>query len=267
MRERGGRDLWDETAAFYDATRAFPGDGERLVPAAVAARLSALGASRVLDLGCGTGRFTLPLAEAGLRVVGADRSPEMLAVLARKPGARRAGVVRCDALHLPFRRAFDAVVFAHFLHLVPSMEGLAAELRHVLVPGAHVIVVDSTSRPNPAEMRVLAIVMPILEGRWKQWPHGEETKTVRLLRELLGHLGGSVAPFDAPLTFANATTLRETLRHVRERTWSSCRVHPEAETRRAADAAERRLLDESADLDAPVDAPVEVRLVVGRLPD
>ena len=74
------------------------------------------------------------------------------------------------------------------------------------------------------------------------------------------------APFDAPLTFANATTLRETLRHVRERTWSSCRVHPEAETRRAADTAERRLLEEGADLDAPVDAPVEIRLVVGRLP-
>lgn len=33
---------------------------------------------RVLDLACGSGRLTIPLAQAGLDVTGADVSPEML---------------------------------------------------------------------------------------------------------------------------------------------------------------------------------------------
>jgi SAM-dependent methyltransferase len=37
------------------------------------------GARSVLDLGCGTGRHALLLAESGYRMVGVDRSPEMLA--------------------------------------------------------------------------------------------------------------------------------------------------------------------------------------------
>jgi SAM-dependent methyltransferase len=264
--ERDSRALWDETAALYDRTRAFPGDGERVVPRAVAERLRALGATRVLDLGCGTGRFTLPLAAAGVRVVGADRSPEMLAVLASKPGGARAAVVRCDAMRMAFRRAFDAVVFSHFLHLVPSLDGLAAELKHALVPGAHLVVVDTSTGRSPAEMRVLEIVMPLLAEEWKPAPAGDDSRSRRHLRELLGHLGGEEIEVGPILTFPSATTLRDVLTHVRERTWSKCRAHPSDAVARAADEAERLLLAEGADLDAPVDAPVEVRLIVGRIP-
>lgn len=41
----------------------------------------------VLELGIGTGRLAVPLAERGLAVTGVDSSPAMLAVLAAKPGA------------------------------------------------------------------------------------------------------------------------------------------------------------------------------------
>jgi SAM-dependent methyltransferase len=37
-----------------------------------------------LEIGIGTGRVAIPLAEAGVTVVGVDPSPKMLAVLARK---------------------------------------------------------------------------------------------------------------------------------------------------------------------------------------
>jgi SAM-dependent methyltransferase len=201
-----------------------------------------------------------------VRVVGADRSPEMLAVLASKPGGARAAVVRCDAMRMAFRRAFDAVVFSHFLHLVPSLDGLAAELKHALVPGAHLVVVDTSTGRSPAEMRVLEIVMPLLAEEWKPAPAGDDSRSRRHLRELLGHLGGEEIEVGPILTFPSATTLRDVLTHVRERTWSKCRAHPSDAVARAADEAERLLLAEGADLDAPVDAPVEVRLIVGRIP-
>jgi SAM-dependent methyltransferase len=39
---------------------------------------------RVLELGCGTGRLTLPIARAGVQIVGVDQAPSMLAALRRK---------------------------------------------------------------------------------------------------------------------------------------------------------------------------------------
>lgn len=252
-------------AAFYDRTRAFPGDGERVVPMSVAERLRTLSATRVLDLGCGTGRFTLPLAAAGLRVVGADRSPEMLSMLTSKLGGSRAAIVRCDAEALPFRRAFDAVVFSHFLHLVPSIETLAHELRRVLTPDAHVIVVDTGSGPRPTELRLLTIVMPLLVGEWTAWPIGTDSKDRQLLRTLLAHLGGVETGVVPVGTFPQTTTLREVLTQIRERTWSTFRAHPAGVVARAADVAERQLLAEGTDLDAREDAPVVVRLLVGRV--
>lgn len=39
---------------------------------------------RIVDLGCGTGKLAIPLAEAGYRVLGIDLSPDMLAVAREK---------------------------------------------------------------------------------------------------------------------------------------------------------------------------------------
>lgn len=49
-----------------------------------ARRLARIAGGPVADLGCGTGRLTLPLVEAGHDVVAVDRSPAMLQQLQRK---------------------------------------------------------------------------------------------------------------------------------------------------------------------------------------
>lgn len=49
--------------------------------------LAAESGGPVLELGCGTGRVSLPLAEAGFDVVGVDRSPAMLARASEKAAA------------------------------------------------------------------------------------------------------------------------------------------------------------------------------------
>jgi 2-polyprenyl-3-methyl-5-hydroxy-6-metoxy-1,4-benzoquinol methylase len=41
-------------------------------------RLCSEGYTSVLDIGCGAGRFTIPLAEQGMKVLGIDYSPEMI---------------------------------------------------------------------------------------------------------------------------------------------------------------------------------------------
>ena len=55
-------------------------------------RLAAdLDASRILDLGCGTGLLTRELAVDGRDVVGVDPAAAMLAYARRQPGADRCG--------------------------------------------------------------------------------------------------------------------------------------------------------------------------------
>jgi SAM-dependent methyltransferase len=63
---------------------------------AVAALRALAGPGPVLELGVGTGRLALPLAEAGLTVVGLDASTAMFERLAAKPGAGGVHTVLAD---------------------------------------------------------------------------------------------------------------------------------------------------------------------------
>ncbi|MDH3734614.1 MAG: methyltransferase domain-containing protein [Gemmatimonadota bacterium] len=76
---------------------------------------------RVLDLPCGTGRFTPALANRGLDVVGCDISLEMMR-RARETGGAGGVFVQCDAERLPFADdALDCVVSIRFMfHVDPA---------------------------------------------------------------------------------------------------------------------------------------------------
>jgi 2-polyprenyl-3-methyl-5-hydroxy-6-metoxy-1,4-benzoquinol methylase len=68
--------------------------------------------SRILDVGCGTGRHAVPLAQAGYRVMGVDLSSGMLAEARRH--AEQAGVqvewLQADAADLKLAPQFDAAL-------------------------------------------------------------------------------------------------------------------------------------------------------------
>jgi ubiquinone/menaquinone biosynthesis C-methylase UbiE len=68
----------------------------------------------MLELGAGTGRIAIPLARAGVPVVGIDRSEPMLARarqrMKRARLQRRLRLVRGDIRFLPFRRPFSMVL-------------------------------------------------------------------------------------------------------------------------------------------------------------
>jgi ubiquinone/menaquinone biosynthesis C-methylase UbiE len=99
-----GYEGWDDYAQFYDWENART-LGRRDVPFWRTLALHAAGP--VLELGCGTGRISLPLGRAGVPLVGIDRSDAMLAkARARIHRARLSGrvrLVRGDIRHLPFR--------------------------------------------------------------------------------------------------------------------------------------------------------------------
>jgi SAM-dependent methyltransferase len=100
------------------------------------------GASSVLDLGCGTGRHALLLAESGYRVTGVDRSPSMLAAaraqLESAPPDRAARLacsgrvpefVQGDVRSVRIAQKFDVVVsLFHVMSYQTSNSDLKAAL-------------------------------------------------------------------------------------------------------------------------------------------
>ena len=113
---------------------------------AVAALARLADGGPVLELGAGTGRLALPLAERGLEVWALDSSPKMLDRLRTKRGADRLRVVEADMAPfvLPanapaFRLAFAAFNTFFLLH---GRETQAACLRAVvaaLAPDGHLV--------------------------------------------------------------------------------------------------------------------------------
>ncbi|HEY2904775.1 MAG TPA: class I SAM-dependent methyltransferase, partial [Vicinamibacterales bacterium] len=73
--KREGWQGWDTYAPFYDWENAQT-LGRRDVP--FWRRVAAGATGPVLELGCGTGRVSLPLARAGVNLIGIDRSEPML---------------------------------------------------------------------------------------------------------------------------------------------------------------------------------------------
>jgi SAM-dependent methyltransferase len=101
--------------------------------------------AEILDAPCGYGRHSLPLAEAGYRVTGADRSPILLAEARKRAGDDEwPRWVQADHRELPFGDdAFDAA-FTLFSSLGYRGEdgdrATLGELRRVLRPGGALVV-------------------------------------------------------------------------------------------------------------------------------
>ena len=143
MTKREGWKGWDAYAPFYDWENART-LGRRDVPFWRNFSLNAAGP--ILELGCGTGRIALPLGRAGVRVVGIDRSAQMLARARTRVARARLGnhiqLVRGDIRHLPFPSSTFGSVLAPYgvLQSLLRERDLAAALTSV----SRVLSLDAT---------------------------------------------------------------------------------------------------------------------------
>ncbi len=92
----------------------------------------------VLDVACGTGNATIPVARMGARATGFDLVPELLAIARERAADAMVEVdwVEGDAEHLPFAPdSFDRVLSTFGCMFAPDHERTAAEMLRVCRPG------------------------------------------------------------------------------------------------------------------------------------
>jgi ubiquinone/menaquinone biosynthesis C-methylase UbiE len=134
--------LWRPTA-FYVAS----GLTHRAEQRRAATDLHLSSAHRLLDVACGPGNFTAPLArdlsDGGL-AVGFDISEPMLTRAVADNSGPHTCYVRGDARMLPFDdESFDAVCCFGALYLMPEPFRVAGEMVRVLKPGGRIAILTS----------------------------------------------------------------------------------------------------------------------------
>jgi ubiquinone/menaquinone biosynthesis C-methylase UbiE len=128
------------------------------------------GYDRSLEIGAGTGYFSLNLLQAGVveQATCTDISPGMVSTLNRN--ARRLGLevraARADAESLPFAdQSFDLVLGHAVLHHLPNLRRAFAEFHRVLRPGGRIVFAGEPSRLGDAiatvPKRSAGVVAPV----------------------------------------------------------------------------------------------------------
>jgi SAM-dependent methyltransferase len=137
------------------------------------------GYERSLEIGAGTGYFSLNLLQAGVvqEITCTDISPGMVRTLSAN--ADRLGVpvraARADAESLPFAdHSFDLVLGHAVLHHLPDLEAAFAEFHRVLRPGGRVVFAGEPSRTGDRlasiPKRAAALVAPLWRGLLRASP-------------------------------------------------------------------------------------------------
>ncbi len=166
----------------------------RVLDAPMLARVHAFSPQRLLDLGCGEGRFCRLLAKDVETLVGLDPSSALLAKASELGEAR---FVRGRAEDLPFEsNTFDMVVSYLSLLDIEGIEAALDEVVRVLRPGGHFLIANLTGFATAADIK---------GGGWRILPDGSREIVVR--RYLEPHTvvaewkGIAVTNWHRPLSF------------------------------------------------------------------
>jgi SAM-dependent methyltransferase len=124
----------------------------------------------VLELGCGTGRMTIPLAREGLEISGLDAVPGMLALAREKAGDLPVEWIEADARDFHLGRTFRLIfesggVFMHMLSNADQAAFLARAREH-LAPGGRFVV--SLFFPHPGGLHT-----DLEEKEWFTYQDGQ----------------------------------------------------------------------------------------------
>lgn len=239
-----------DIADRYDRGRSLPPETIQQWLDEIAKYVPTTAGLSILDLGCGTGRFTAPLARlSSARVIGLDSAAKMLAVAAQTLGESGAVLVRGTADALPFSDAsFDVVFLSMILHHIRSSPSAIGEIWRVLKPGAKLLI-------RTASIETMASYL------WASFfPAGARVEASRVLSRagIRNFLSAHRFTLDAERVVVQifARDLVDYCERIGQRALSSLQAIPDSDFKRGMKALRRHCEDRS--LSGPVHEAVDL---------
>ena len=151
---------FDRTAAGYDRLGDL-GENARIRSWLMSALPPAGG--RALDLGCGTGRDSVLLAERFAHVDAVDLSLPMIEIARARRSRPNVAYRQADLLEATGPGEYDLVLSVMTLHHVPDLRTALAHIRGLLAPGGRIVLVDSYPAESalPPAQRILHRLVPL----------------------------------------------------------------------------------------------------------
>ncbi|MEO6062227.1 MAG: class I SAM-dependent methyltransferase [Thermoflexales bacterium] len=172
--------IYDKTAPFYDL---FDADDPGALWHREFVLARAEGIDAVMDVGAGTGRTAMALAERGLRVWAVEPSRGMRGVMLARLGDdtsldERLTIVPADAQTCELGRTFSLIVFSHALYLLDGpterVAALANLARH-LAPGGRLIADFALEEGRAERARALTAERRIGEAVYRRFSESLRT--------------------------------------------------------------------------------------------
>jgi SAM-dependent methyltransferase len=165
-----------DIATSYDQARALTPARRQRWQRLLLAHVDRTAISLVVDLGCGTGRFSEMLAaELSTQVVGFDPSERMIDQARRKPATGRVVFARASAEALPLSNGcVDLVFMSQIYHHLPDPTAAAHECGRVLRTGGYVCIRTGTRENDVVAPNFFPAVRAMLDA---DIPPGNEIKS------------------------------------------------------------------------------------------
>ncbi len=174
--------LLGEQLAYYRARAGeydqdYAANAELHDPGSVLAGLPVSG--DVLELACGTGQWTLRLADRATSLTAVDGAPEMLALAARRTAGRAVDYRQVDLFGWRPERRYDRVFFGFWLSHVPPARYPAfwSMVAGALRPGGRAVFVDDGVDSTAGERWLAGLPAP---AATRQLNDGTEHRIVKV---------------------------------------------------------------------------------------
>jgi len=191
--------------------------------------------SVVLDVGCGTGIYTIPLAKkTGAMVFGLDSAKEMIKKAKVKEDGRRVEWQVGDAENLPFADArFDCVIMTMVIHLMVDKQKAIDEVYRALRKNGTLVIMTKSHRQ--LRRSVISDFPKTRQIDLKRFP------TIPMLKSMLSSAGFESARYHVVSGGLFKVSIEEYLEKVRKKFISTLTLLSEEEFQKGLKIFEKRL--------------------------
>ena len=196
-----------------------------------------MGDSKVLDVGCGTGIYTIPLAErTNASVVGIDSSKDMIEQAEKKEDSKRIEWLIGNAEDLPFDNArFDCVFMTMVIHQVINKKKVISEIFRVLKRNGRFVIM---TKSHGQLKRSLIMTFPkIRQIDLKRFP------TIPELKNMLLSAGFRNIRYNVESVGTERIFIRDYLVKIRKKFISTLTLLSEEDFQRGLKVFEKKLTD------------------------